>query len=276
MPAASARTKPSPRALKKPVKPRSLARFVRVLQQRLPELSAEYGIQSLGFFGSYVRHEAKRSSDLDILVELSEPHSFDKKLDLVDLLSDALGVKVEVIQKQSLPHYIGKRVVREIIWLQKDGVPQQVKLPHRKITHPNGKRNGAHIEPKREYLDYIQDMLDNMARVQRFVKGVTLEELMANDEKDFAVRYALQTIGEAANRIPADIRKMYSQLPWRKIIDLRNAMAHGYDRMVYVDIWKAIQESIPRDEPHVTQVLADEKKRRGVEQDENDKQEPTE
>lgn len=241
-------------------------RFIRVLQTQLPAFTSKYKMKSLGIFGSYARREERARSDLDVVVEFYPPNRFGARSEMAETLSKLLGVKVEVIQREGLPFYIGKRVMREVIWLQKDGLPLPIKLPRRRPTRTNGKRNGAQMEPKREYLDYIQDMLDNMARVQRFVAGITKQQMIANDEKDFAVRYALQTIGEAANRIPTEVRKIYQQIPWRKIVDLRNAMAHGYDRMMYDDIWSAIHESIPRDQPLVARMLQDEKKRRGVDE----------
>ena len=254
---------------------RSLARFVRLLRARLPELGRTYHVKSLGVFGSYARREEKRTSDLDLVVEFSQPIGFEARFEMAESLSELLGVKVETIPQENLPPYIRRRVMREVIWLQKDGVVLPVKLPRRKPAHRNGKGNGASMEPKREYLDYLQDMLDNMARARRFVEGMTMEEMAGDDKTDFAVRYALQTVGEAANRIPREIQKMYPEIPWKEMIGMRNAMAHGYDRMIYSQIWKAIHESIPRVQPLVTQMLVAEKKRRGVD-DEKKKQEPTE
>ncbi len=253
---------------------RSLARFVRILRAQLPELSRTYRVKSLGVFGSYARREEKRQSDLDLVVEFSPPTYFDARFEMADSLSELLGVKVETIPQENLPPHIRKRVMREVIWLQKDGVVLPVKLPRRKTASRNAKRNGGNMEPKREYLDYLQDILDNMARVRRFVEGMTMEEMAGDDKTDFAVRYALQTVGEAANRIPREIQKMYPDIPWKEMIGMRNAMAHGYDRMIYAEIWKAIHESIPRVQPRVAEMLEAEKKRRGID-DETKKQEPT-
>ncbi len=275
-PRTSLYTKQLSRAAPRKSPRRSLARFIRVLQKQLPQLTAQYDVKALGVFGSYVRYQEKPRSDLDVLVEFMPEYSFRDKMRLQDELSKLLGVKVDVVNKQGLPHYIGKRVLREVIWLQEEGVTRQIQMPRRARQHTNGKRNGAQIEPKREYLDYMQDMLDNMAKVQRIAKGITMEELIANLEKDWALRYGLLAIGEAANRVPRKIRKLYPYLPWDDIIKLRNAVAHGYDRMMYTQIWKAIEEDIPRNEPRVAQMLADEKKRRGVEDDEMENQEPIE
>lgn len=266
------RVQVSPRARRTTAR-RSLARFIRILQKQLPDLTVKYHLKSLGVFGSYVRHEEKRHSDLDVLVEFLPTYTLREKFALKELLSNLLGVQVDVVNKEGLPHYIGKRVLREVIWLQKDGVAQNVNLPRRKTTRVIGKRNGADMEPKREYLDYLQDMLDNMARVRRFVEGITMEQMIQDDKTDYAVRHALLTIGEAANRIPRKLQELYPLIPWKDIIGMRHAMAHGYDRMVYTEIWKAIHKAIPRVQPLVVAMLEQEKQRRGADETEN--QEPT-
>lgn len=253
---------------------RPLARFIRILQKQLPDLAAQYHFKSLGVFGSYVRGEEKPRSDLDVLVEFLPAHTLHDKLALKEFLSNLLGVQVDVVSQEGLPFFIGKRVLREVVWLQKDGVPQRVKLPRRKTTRANGKRNGAIMEPKREYLDYLQDMLDAMVKVQRIVAGLTMEEWVADLEKDWAVRYGFQIIGEAANRIPREIQQMYPHIPWKDIIGMRNAIAHGYDRLVYSVVWETIQKDIPRDMPLIAALLEQEKKRRGVD-DAAEHQEPT-
>jgi uncharacterized protein with HEPN domain/predicted nucleotidyltransferase len=259
---------------RKPAARRSLAHFVRLLKSNLPELSQEFGIKSLGLFGSYVRHQEKTRSDLDVLVEFLPSHVLDRKAQLRQSLGKLLGVKVDVVEREGLPYYIGKRVMREVIWLYKDGIVVPAQLSRRKYAAAEGKRHGAFMEPKREYLDYIQDMLDNMAKVKRFVVGMTMDEMARDEKTDYAVRYGLQTIGEAANRVPRDVQKLYPEIPWREIISMRNAMAHGYDRMLYKDVWKAIHESIPRDEPLVTAMLQAEKERRNVKDDSENVRDP--
>jgi predicted nucleotidyltransferase len=60
-------------------KPMSLRRSMTILRKQMPELAKRYRVKSLGVFGSYVRHEQTRRSDLDILVE------FDQAPDLLSL-----------------------------------------------------------------------------------------------------------------------------------------------------------------------------------------------
>ena len=94
---------------------RTLARFRRILRRRLPELQQAYGVQALWLFGSYVRGEAKPNSDLDVLVEFSEPPSFFEFIDLEDALSTMAGVKVDLVMKSALRPRIGRYIVAEAV-----------------------------------------------------------------------------------------------------------------------------------------------------------------
>ena len=95
---------------------RDLTRFKRVLRRHLPELQARYGVQSLGVFGSYVRGEARPRSDLDVLVELGDqPLSLLGFIGLENYLSDLLGVKVDLVERDTLKPAIGQRILAEVI-----------------------------------------------------------------------------------------------------------------------------------------------------------------
>jgi uncharacterized protein with HEPN domain/predicted nucleotidyltransferase len=244
---------------------RPLARIVRRLRQHLPELRETYHIKSLGIFGSYVRGEQKPRSDVDVLVEYSQTHSLYDVVELELHLSKLLGVQVDLANYRTLKPYIGKRILREVLWLQKDGAPLRAHLPRRKSNSARRKTNGAKMEPKREYLDYLQDMLDSMAKAQRHIADMTYQEMLADDKTLAAVQFDIQVIGEAASRIPAEVRKKYPQIPWQQIINMRHRVVHGYDAIDYETIWDTVTQSIPRDQPLVTAILETEKQQRGKE-----------
>ena len=72
---------------------RSLEEISLVLKQSMPEIKERYGVLSLGIFGSYVRSDAKKSSDLDILVEFDQAPSLLEFIRMEDELSEKLGIK---------------------------------------------------------------------------------------------------------------------------------------------------------------------------------------
>ena len=83
---------------------KTIAEIKQILQVHKPYLAEKYGVVEIGVFGSYVRGEQRSDSDLDILIELTDPPriSLLGLVDLEDYLSDLLGVKVQTAIKQNL------------------------------------------------------------------------------------------------------------------------------------------------------------------------------
>lgn len=92
-----------------------LQKFMDMLRRELPTLAEQYNVASFEVFGSYVRHEQRKNSDLDILVTFSKPPSLLKFVHLENHLSDTLGVKVDLVMKDSLKPAIGRNVLREAV-----------------------------------------------------------------------------------------------------------------------------------------------------------------
>jgi predicted nucleotidyltransferase len=86
-----------------------LQKFMEILRQQRPMLAEQYNVATLEIFGSYVRHEQRKNSDLDILVTFSKPPSLFKFVRLENHLSDIL------VMKDSLKPAIGKNILREVV-----------------------------------------------------------------------------------------------------------------------------------------------------------------
>lgn len=91
----------------------------KILEVHKEELRRRYGIKELVIFGSYVRGEERKDSDLDLLAEFEER----AKIGLLEFikvesqLSDLQGVKVELVEKSALKPRIGRRILKEVIYL---------------------------------------------------------------------------------------------------------------------------------------------------------------
>jgi predicted nucleotidyltransferase len=106
---------PMNKSNRKTRKPMSLRRSMTILRKQMPELAKRYRVKSLGVFGSYVRHEQKRRSDLDILVEFDQAPDLFKFMDLEEYLARQLGVKVDLVPRHALKGEIGERILREVV-----------------------------------------------------------------------------------------------------------------------------------------------------------------
>ena len=76
---------------------------------------AQYGVKSIGLFGSFVKDSVNDSSDVDLLVDfIPEKKSFDNFMDLAFYLEELFGRKVELVTPQSLSKHIGPHILKEL------------------------------------------------------------------------------------------------------------------------------------------------------------------
>ncbi|MCI0550462.1 MAG: nucleotidyltransferase family protein [Anaerolineae bacterium] len=92
-----------------------LQTYIQSLHKQRPYLAEQYNVATLELFGSYVRREERKGSDLDILVTFTKAPSLLKFVRLENHLSDTLGVKVDLVMKDSLKPEIGKNILREAV-----------------------------------------------------------------------------------------------------------------------------------------------------------------
>lgn len=83
------------------------------LRAVLPLLREKYRVQSLELFGSYVRGEAGEGSDLDLLVTFEVPPTLFQFIALEQFLSETLGVKVDLVMKDSLKPELRDSILAE-------------------------------------------------------------------------------------------------------------------------------------------------------------------
>ena len=95
---------------------KSVVELRRRLEALKPELAAAYKVREIGIFGSYARGEQRERSDLDVLVEFSEPISLFRFIELEVYLSEMLGVKVDLVMRDALKPRLRERIIGEVVY----------------------------------------------------------------------------------------------------------------------------------------------------------------
>lgn len=72
----------------------------------------------------------------------------------------------------------------------------------------------------RDWRLYVKDILQCCEKICRFTAGMTTEQFLVDDRTYDAVLRNLEIIGEAAKRLPPDVRARIPQLEWKKIITI--------------------------------------------------------
>jgi len=97
----------------------------------------------------------------------------------------------------------------------------------------------------REYVDYLRDILDAIAKAEQFIEGMDFSSFSADDKTVFAVIRTLEIVGEATKKIPEKVRDNYSNLPWREMAGLRDKLAHDYFGVNLEVVWKTVTDDLP-------------------------------
>ena len=74
-----------------------------------------FKVKSISIFGSVARDEALETSDVDILVEFSEPVGLFHFVRLKRSLEELLGVRVDLVTPGALKAQLRERILREAI-----------------------------------------------------------------------------------------------------------------------------------------------------------------
>jgi uncharacterized protein with HEPN domain len=98
---------------------------------------------------------------------------------------------------------------------------------------------------ERDVRIYLEDMLEFSGDVLAYTQGFTLQTWQQDPMRVDASLRKLSLIGEAATRVPEAVRAQAPEIPWRKIIGLRNRLMHAYPATDASAIWSVIDKDLP-------------------------------
>ena len=106
----------------------------------------------------------------------------------------------------------------------------------------------------RDPKERLRDILEAIAAIDRY-----RDRGRSNFEQDELLQVwflrHLQIIGEAARRLPEEIRSLALHIPWHKMIGMRNILVHGYFAIDLDVVWDAVQRDVPLLKPAVEALL---------------------
>jgi uncharacterized protein with HEPN domain len=108
---------------------------------------------------------------------------------------------------------------------------------------------------KREYRDYLKDILDSINDIESFVGDMSFEDFKRDKKTIYAVVRGIEVMGEAAKKIPKTLKDKYREIPWKKMAGMRDKLIHEYFGVDVEILWKTIKDDLPSVKPLVQELL---------------------
>lgn len=91
---------------------------------------------------------------------------------------------------------------------------------------------------------YLDDSIEAITRIREYVAGTDYQVFVQERKTQDAVVRNLEIIGEAAGRLPESVKAAEEDIEWRKIVGMRNILAHAYFGISLPMVWDVGQHKL--------------------------------
>jgi uncharacterized protein with HEPN domain len=93
---------------------------------------------------------------------------------------------------------------------------------------------------------FLVDMLLATREARKFADDLTFMAFEQNRMAQLAILKAAEIVAEAASRVSPEGKEAHPEVPWPRIVGMRNRLVHGYFNLNLQRVWETVQEDIPR------------------------------
>lgn len=103
----------------------------------------------------------------------------------------------------------------------------------------------------------LYDILECCLRIASYIDGISKDQFEQNFLLQDALIRKIEVIGEAAKGLSEYIRAANPDVPWRKMMGIRDRIVHQYFKVDLDVIWQTVTNDIPALESKITPIYDD-------------------
>lgn len=109
----------------------------------------------------------------------------------------------------------------------------------------------------RDTLLYLEDILKAIQEVEDFMGNLSFDDFLKDAKTVKAVTMNFIVIGEATKHIPIDTRRNYPEIPWSKIVGMKNILTHDYPAVKIEVLWHTAKKRLPELKPVIEELISE-------------------
>ena len=92
---------------------------------------------------------------------------------------------------------------------------------------------------------YLRDILDSARLIQDYLKGMSFGDFESDTVRQDAAMRRFEIIGEATERLSAEVRAQFPGIPWELAAGMRDVLIHDHDDVNLEIIWTTVRDNLP-------------------------------
>jgi len=108
---------------------------------------------------------------------------------------------------------------------------------------------------KRSSRLLLEDLLLNIEKITEYTSGLSFDNFLEDSKTSDAVIRNFEIIGEAANRLPDEMKEKFPEIDWYRIRGFRNRIVHDYMGIDYQMVWLIKENYLPKLKAQIQNIL---------------------